>query len=173
MGADPAAQILKDPRFHGQPITWDVSPHEYDAICHAWLTHVSAEERLFEPYTEAVWGEQMTTMLSVFSENCVMEIVPSGDRWEGHAGAEAFYEAFIPSFSGMEWVPQSLVIGPQGVLDVVNMSGTLVKAFAGLTEIGQPVHLQWVIAFPWLRHEGTFRGETIYSIRPLTAAETG
>lgn len=25
----------------------------------------------------------------------------------------------------------------------------------------------------WLPHEGTFRGQTIYSIRPLTAAERG
>ena len=73
----------------------------------------------------------------------------------------------------MAWVPQSLVIGPQGVLDVVNMTGTLVKPFAGLTEVGQPVRLQWVIAFPWLPAEGKIRGETIYTIRPLTAAETG
>jgi hypothetical protein len=29
------------------------------------------------------------------------------------------------------------------------------------------VHLQWVISFPWLPKEGKFKGETIYSIRPL------
>jgi hypothetical protein len=38
----------------------------------------------------------------------------------------------------MEWVPQALVIGPQGVLDVVNMTGKLVKEFAGLKEVGAP-----------------------------------
>jgi hypothetical protein len=172
MSSDPVAQILTDPRFRGQPITWDVTPEEYDAIRHAWLTHVSAEERLFAPYTDEVWREQMRTMLSVFSDDCVMEIVPSGERWTGHAGAEAFYEAFIPSFSGMAWVPQALVIGPQGVLDVVNMTGTLVKSFAGLDNVGQQVRLQWVIAFPWLPAEGKFRGETVYAIRPLTAAES-
>lgn len=171
VSSDPVTQILEDPRFRGQPITWNVTPDEYDAVRHAWLTHVSAEERLFAPYTEDVWREQMEIMLSVFSDSCVMEIVPSGESWTGHTGAEAFYQGFIPSFSNMEWVPQSLVIGPQGVLDVVNMSGTLVKPFAGLTAVGQQVRLQWVIAFPWIPDEGKFRGETIYEIRPLTAAE--
>jgi hypothetical protein len=169
--SDPVTQILEDPRFRGQPLTWNVTPEEYATIRRAWLTHVAAEERLFAPYTEAVWHEQMATMLSVFSADSVMEIVPTEERWSGHAGAEAFYQAFIPSFAGMAWVPQALVIGPQGVLDVVNMTGTLVKPFAGLTAVGQPVHLQWVIFFPWLPTEGKFRGETVYSIRPLTAAE--
>jgi hypothetical protein len=170
---DPATQILEDPRFAGQPITWEVTPDKYVTIRHAWLTHVAAEERLFAPYSEAEWQQQMETMLSVFSPNCVMEIVPTGDRWEGHAGAEAFYQVFIPSFSDMTWVPQALVIGPQGVLDVVNMTGTLRRPFAGLTSVGQPVHLQWVIAFPWIPEENSFRGETIYAIRPLMEAEIG
>jgi hypothetical protein len=73
----------------------------------------------------------------------------------------------------MQWTPQALVIGPRGVLDVVTMTGTLVKPFAGLSAVGQHVHVQWVIFFPWIPDEGKFRGETIYSIRPLTAAEGG
>ena len=68
----------------------------------------------------------------------------------------------------MAWVPQALVIGPQGVLDVVNMTGTLAAPFAGLDLVGAAVHLQWVIYFPWLPEEGKFGGETIYSIRPLS-----
>lgn len=171
MTTDPVSAILHDPRFQGQPITWDITPETYDAVRHAWLTHVAAEEHLFRPYTESEWQEQMATMLSVFSEECVMEIVPTGESWHGHDGADAFYRAFIPSFSGMEWVPQSLVIGPQGVLDVVNMTGALVRPFAGLTAVGEAVALQWVIAFPWLPEEGRFRGETIYSIRPLGEIE--
>jgi hypothetical protein len=74
---------------------------------------------------------------------------------------------------GMQWVPQALVIGPQGVLDVVNMTGRLRQPFAGLTQVGEPVQLQWVIYFPWVPAAGKFRGETIYAIRPLTAAERG
>jgi hypothetical protein len=67
----------------------------------------------------------------------------------------------------MKWVPQALVIGPQGVLDVVNMTGTLVTKFAGLDQVGGEVHLQWVIYFPWVPEQGKFKGEVIYSIRQL------
>jgi hypothetical protein len=56
---------------------------------------------------------------------------------------------------------------PQGVLDVVNMTGKLVKAFAGLDQVGGEVHLQWVIYFPWVPEQGKFKGEVIYSIRQL------
>lgn len=171
MAADPVTTLLQDPRFKGQPITRSVTSSEYDAVRHAWLTHVSAEERLFTPFTEDVWQAQMATMLSVFSDDCQMALVPTGETWQGKAAVDAFYRAFIPSFTGMQWVPQSLVIGPQGVLDVVNMTGTLVRPFAGLTDVGQAVHQQWVIYFPWLPDEGKLGGEIIHSIRPLTAIE--
>jgi len=60
-----------------------------------------------------------------------------------------------------------LCSGPQDVLDVVNMTGKLTKPFAGLSQVGAQVHLQWVIYFPWVPDQGKFRGEVIYSIRPL------
>lgn len=113
----------------------------------------------------------MATMLSVFADDCVMEHVPSGSQWTGPDGAEQFYREFIGAFEGMEWVPQSVVVGPQGVLDVVNMTGQLVAPFAGIDDVGGPVQLQWVISFPWLPDAEKFRGETVHSIRPLTAQE--
>jgi hypothetical protein len=122
---------------------------------------------LFKPFTEDQFKAQMQIMLSVFTDDCVMELVPAGARWQGHAQATEFYRVFLSSLQGMQWVPQALVIGPQGVLDVVNMTGKLVKEFAGLKQVGEQVHLQWVIYFPWVPDEGKFRGEVIYSIRPL------
>jgi hypothetical protein len=167
MSADPVAQLLSDPRFKGQPITWGVTSEGYDAVRRAWLTHVQAEEVLFKPFTEDVFKTQMKVMLSVFTDDCVMELASAGQRWEGHAQATEFYRLFLSSLEGMKWVPQALVIGPQGVLDVVNMTGKLVKEFAGLKQVGAPVHLQWVIYFPWVPDEEKFKGEVIYSIRPL------
>ena len=131
------------------------------------LTHVHGEEALFKPFTEDVFKTQMKLMLSVFTDDCVMELVTSGQRWQGHAQAAEFYRVFLSSLQDMQWVPQALVIGPQGVLDVVNMTGRLVKEFAGLSQVGTQVHLQWVIYFPWVPDEGKFKGELIYSIRPL------
>jgi hypothetical protein len=167
MSADPVAQLLSDPRFKGQPITWGVTPEGYDAVRRAWLTHVQAEEVLFKPFTEDEFNAQMKVMLSVFTDDCVMGLVATGERWQGRARVADFYRVFLSSLEGMEWVPQALVIGPQGVLDVVNMTGKLVKEFAGLKQVGRQVHLQCVIYFPWVPDEGKFKGELIYSIRPL------
>jgi hypothetical protein len=108
----------------------------------------------------------MKTMLSVFTDDCVMELVTTGQRWVGHEQATAFYRVFLGSLVESEWVPQALVIGPQGVLDVVNMTAKLAQPFAGLENVGETVHLQWVIYFPWVPEQGKFKGELIYSIRP-------
>ena len=167
MSADPVAELLADPRFKGKPITWGVTSESYDAIRRAWLTHVQAEEVLFKPFTENQFRTQMQIMLSVFTDDCVMELASTGQRWQGRAQATEFYRIFLSSLPGMQWVPQALVIGPQGVLDVVNMTGKLVKAFGGLKQVGAQVHLQWVIYFPWVPEQGKFKGEIIYSIRPL------
>jgi hypothetical protein len=167
MSVDPVAQLLSDPRFKGRPITWGVTPEGYDAVRRAWLTHVQAEEVLFKPFTENEFNTQMKVMLSVFTNDCVMELATTGERWDGHLQAAEFYRVFLSSFEGMEWIPQALVIGPQGVLDVVNMTAKLVNAFAGLKQVGSSVHLQWVIYFPWVPAAGKFKGEVIYSIREL------
>ena len=165
MTKDPVKELLADPRFKGAPITWEVTPKGYDEIRRAFLTHVQAEEVLFKPFTEDVFKAQIEIMLSVFTEDCVMEIAQEGQRWQGKAAATEFYRIFLSSLTGMEWVPQAIVIGPQGVLDVVNMTGRLAKPFAGLTKVGEQVHLQWVIYFPWDRERRKFKGETIYAIR--------
>lgn len=171
MATDPAQAILNDPRFKGAPLTWQADPAEYDRIRHSWLTHVSAEEKLFQPYSQSQWDECMAIMLSVFTDDCVMANAQTGESWTGRSGAQDFYKLFIAAFENMAWVPQALVIGPQGVLDVVNMSGRLVHDFAGLVANGDEVHLQWVIQFPWVREKQKFAGEKIYSIRPLGAVE--
>ena len=165
MTDDPVAELLADPRFKGSPITWEITPR---ATTRSGAPGSPTSRKvLFKPFTEEVFQAQMKIMLSVFTEDCVMELVQAGQRWQGRKQAAAFYRVFLSSILDMAWVPQALVIGPQGVLDVVNMTGTLAKPFAGLTQVGKPVHLQWVISFPWLPKEDKFKGETIYSIRPL------
>jgi hypothetical protein len=156
-----------DPRF-AQILDRTITPELYQEILQLWLRHVTNEEKLFVPHTDAVAAAAMQEMLAAFTEDCAIELVFTGDRWTGHAGARRFYEVFLSSIAEMRWVPQALVIGPQGVLDVVNMTGVLRRPFAGLTAVA----LQWVIHFPWVTEARRFRGEVIYAIRPLTAGET-
>lgn len=96
MTHDPVAELLADPRFKGSPITWEITPEGYDTIRRAWLTHVQAEEVLFKPFTEEVPQAQMEIMLGVFTEDCVMELVQAGQRWQGREQAAAFYRLFHP-----------------------------------------------------------------------------
>jgi SnoaL-like domain len=168
MDHDPVTQILEDPRFRGAPVTWNVTPQGYAKIRHDWLTHVSAEEELFRPYSEDEFLVQTNKMLSVFIDDCVMELVWTGEQWRGKEEVRSFYRTLTTSFEEMEWTPQAVVIGPQGVLDVVTMTGTILSRFAGLTEVGQSVHLQWVIFFPWVPEAAAFQGETVYSIQPVS-----
>ena len=101
MSADPVAQLLNDPRFKGQPITWEITAEGYDAIRRAWLTHVQAEEKQFKPFTEDEFEAQMEVMLSVFTDGCVMELVTTGECWEGDERATEFYCAFLSSLQAM------------------------------------------------------------------------
>ena len=160
-----------DPRF-AQILDRTITPELYQEILQLWLRHVTNEEKLFVPHTEDVATVAMSEMLTAFTDDCVMELVFTGERWTGHEGARRFYEIFLSSIADMRWVPQALVIGPQGVLDVVNMTGKLRKPFAGLTSIGQELALQWVIHFPWVTDARRFRGEIVYDIRPLAAGES-
>jgi hypothetical protein len=57
----------------------------------------------------------MKIMLGVFTEDCVMELASTGALGRPGGGA-AFYRVFLGSLTKMAWVPQTLVIGPQGVL---------------------------------------------------------
>nr|MBA2510735.1 hypothetical protein [Rubrobacteraceae bacterium] len=80
-----------------------------------------------------------------------------------------FYKRFLAAFSGMQWVPKTVVIGPQGILDVADMTATLEAPFGGLEGVGKQVRQEWVIYFPWNPDQKKFEGETFYSIRPLPA----
>src|ERR1043166_2884340 len=102
MSVATVAEWLSYPLLRGKPITWGLTPEGYDAVRRAWLTHVHAEEVLFKPFTENEFETQMRTMLSVFTDDCVMELVPVGKRWEGREQAAEFYRVFLSSLQGME-----------------------------------------------------------------------
>jgi hypothetical protein len=119
------------------------------------------------PVSQEEWERYLRIVLDTLTDDCVMEVRSAGMRFEGIGGARKFYEAFIPSFEGMHWIPQALVIGAQGVLDVADMTAKLVRPFAGLDAVGEELSTEWVIYFPWDSERHKFRGEIIYSIRPI------
>jgi hypothetical protein len=151
--------LQSDPRFQGH-FAWEVTPEEYDTIRSTWLKHVGAEEKPFVPHSEED-EEQLAIVRSTMTDEC--------KRWEGWDGALEFYKTFLAAFSGMQWVPQTVVIGPQGILDVADMTAMQETPFGGIDQVGEQVRLEWVIYFPWNPEQKKFEGETFYSIRSLSS----
>ena len=55
-------------------------PAELRAIKKLWVRHSIAED-----------ARDIDGLIATLAPDCVYEIVPTGQRWEGHAGARAFY----------------------------------------------------------------------------------
>jgi hypothetical protein len=76
------------------------------------------------------------------TDDCVYEVKNAGERLEGWDGALPFYKNFLAAFSGMQWVPQTVVIGPQGILDVADMTATQEAPFGDIDQTGGQVQLE-------------------------------
>jgi steroid delta-isomerase-like uncharacterized protein len=140
---------------HSAPIrerlSWEPDPATHQAIRRLWINHSKAED-----------ARDLDGLLATLAEDCVYEIAPSGQRWEGHAGARAFYTSFLGAFPDVTFDLQDIVIGPQGVIEITTMTGTHRGPWAGQAPSGRPVNTSIVIHFPWDPSSGKFAGERIY-----------
>jgi predicted ester cyclase len=128
-----------------------LDPDEYQAIRRLWIDHSKAED-----------GRDLAGLIATLSADCVYEIVPTGERWEGHAGARRFYTSFLGAFPDVHFDLQDIVIGPQGVIEVTRMTGTHHGEWAGMPATGQRVETLIVIHFPWNAEAQRHAGEPIY-----------
>src|SRR3954454_13446884 len=121
-----------------QRLSLDVTPDLYQQIRSLWISHSKAED-----------GRDLAGLIATLSEDCVYEVVPTGQRWEGHDGARAFYTTFLGAFPDVKFNLTDIVIGPQGVIEVADMTGTHQGLWAGILPTGRPVQLKIIIHFPW------------------------
>ncbi len=139
-------------------LNWPVTPELYERIRRLWIKHSIAEDR-----------RDLAGLIDTLSEGCVYEVVPTGQRWEGHAGARAFYETFLRAFPDVHFDLQDIVIGPQGVIEVAEMTGTHRGEWAGAAPTGRSVRLLVIIHFPWDPAAERFGGERVYFDRAALA----
>ncbi len=132
-------------------LNWPPDPDTYQVIRRLWIDHSKAED-----------ARDLPGLIATLADDCVYEIVPSGQRWEGHPGARAFYTSFLGAFPDVRFDLQDIVIGPQGVIEITRMTGTHRGAWAGMSGSGQRVDTLIVIHFPWDPAAGKFAGERIY-----------
>jgi predicted ester cyclase len=116
-----------------------------------WVRHSIAEE-----------GRDIDGLIATLTTGCVYEIVPTGQRWEGHAGARAFYTELFAAFPDNRFALTEIVVGPLGVFEAARLTGTNLGSWAGTPPSGLPVDLEVLILFPWDPERRLFLGERIW-----------
>lgn len=128
-----------------------VDTEEFQRIRELWISHSKAED-----------ARDLDGLIATLTEDCVYEIMATGQRWEGHDGARNFYLSFLGAFPDVDFKMYDIVIGPQGVFEVAKMVGTHKGEWAGIAPTGQTVDMDVIIHFPWDPDVGKFAGERIY-----------
>lgn len=132
-------------------LAWTITPEQYDQIRRLWVKHSIAED-----------GRDLQGLIDTLADDCVYEVVPTGQRWEGHEGARQFYTTFLGAFPDVHFDLQDIVLGPQGVIEVAHMRGTHQGTWAGMQATGRPVECTIIIHFPWNPDAQKFAGERVY-----------
>jgi predicted ester cyclase len=140
-------------------LAWPADPATHRKIRRLWQRHSIAEDR-----------RDIDGLISTLAPECVYEIVGTGLRWEGHAGARAFYTELFAAFPDNHFALTDIVIGPQGVFEAVVLEATHEGPFAGLQPTGNRVRLELAILFPWNHDAQLFEGEQIFIDRAALSA---
>jgi hypothetical protein len=133
-------------------------PAELRRIKRLWVRHSIAEDR-----------RDIDGLIATLAPDCVYELVSTGRRWEGHAGARAFYTELFGAFPDNAFALTEIVVGPQGGFEVARLTGTNLGPWAGAPPSGLPIDLEVLILFPWDPVAQRFGGERIWLGRGLPA----
>ena len=126
-------------------------PDELRAIKRLWVRHSLAEH-----------AQDIDGLLATLTPDAAYEIVPAGQRWDGHAGVRAFYTELFAAFPDNRFALTEIVVGPQGVFEAARLTGTNLGPWAGVAPSGLPVDLEVLILFPWDPAARLFTGERIW-----------
>ncbi len=135
----------------------EASAEEQNEIRKLWQRHSIAEDE-----------RDLPGLISTLTPDCVYELAQSGHRWEGHEGAARFYMELLSAFPDIHFDLTDIVIGPQGVCEEADVTGTHKAEWLGFPPSGERLAWKVVIFFPWDPEQRLFRGEKVYTAPPLT-----
>jgi steroid delta-isomerase-like uncharacterized protein len=142
-------------------IRLEPSVTEHEEIRELWKKHSIAEDE-----------RDLPGLISTLTDDCVYELVQTGHRWEGHEGAARFYMELLGAFPDIHFDLTHIVIGPQGVCEEADVTGTHEAAWLGFPPSGERLSWKVVIFFPWDAGKRLFRGERVYTAGlPVTEAQ--
>ncbi len=124
---------------------------EYEAIRALWKKHSIAEDE-----------RDIGGLMSTLTDDCVYEMIQTGHRWEGHAGATRFYTDLLTAMPDVDFALTDIVIGPQGVFEMADVTATHQGEWLGWEPTGKEVGFTVVIFFPWDSEARLFTGERIW-----------
>ena len=130
----------------------EVSTEDHDRIRELWKRHSIAEDE-----------RELPGLISTLTPDCVYELAQTGHRWEGHDGAARFYTELLSAFPDIHFDLTDIVIGPQGVCEEADVTGTHRAEWLGVPASGQKLTWKVVIFFPWDPERRLFRGEKVYT----------
>src|SRR3954451_8385903 len=116
----------------------DFDRSELRRIKRLWVRHSIAEDR-----------RDIDGLIATLAPSCEYELIPTGQRWDGHDGARAFYTELFAAFPDNRFALTDIVIGPQGVFEAVVLEATQLGPFAGAAATREKVRLELAILFPW------------------------
>ncbi|MDQ2983509.1 MAG: nuclear transport factor 2 family protein [Actinomycetota bacterium] len=141
----------------------EATREEHAEIRELWKRHSIAEE-----------NRDLPGLISTLTDDCVYELAGTEHRWEGHEGAARFYGGLLSAFPDIDFQLTDIVIGPQGVCEEADVTGTHEAAWLGIEPTGDQLAWKVVIFFPWDPEVRKFRGEKVYvSGLPLPGAPGG
>ena len=130
-----------------------IDADEYDEIRELWKQHSIAED-----------ARDIEGLMATLTDDCVYELVQTGDRWEGKEGATRFYLGLLGAFPDIVFELTDIVIGPQGVFEVADVHGTHEGPWLGAEPTGERVEFTVMIHFPWDPARKLFTGERVWAV---------
>src|SRR5258705_12326693 len=115
----------------------EITPELYTEIRELYKTHSIAED-----------ARDLPGLISTLTDDCVYELVQTGHRWEGHEGAARFYGGLLGSFPDIHFDLTDIVIGPQGVCEEADVTGTHEAEWLGGPPTGEGLTWKVAIFFP-------------------------
>ena len=129
-----------------------VDADEYEAIRELWKRHSIAEDQ-----------RDIGGLLSTLTDDCVYELVGTEHAWHGHEGATRFYTGLLTAFPDIDFRLTDIVVGPQGVFEEADVTGTHETEWLGIPPSGESLAWKVAILFPWDSKRRLFSGERVYT----------
>ena len=127
------------------------TPMNIRKIRRLWIEHSKAED-----------ARDIPGLMATLTDDCVYIYPQTGHRWEGHAGATAFYTEMLTAIPDIHFDLQNIVIGPQGVWEEAKVTGTQTGVWLGNPPTNEPFEMWVNIYFPWDAERELFTGERMY-----------